>query len=147
MRNFPLLILWIGTATATLPAYDDFHYPSEEIAERADATLPTVSSISAPSSAVLSLGGSSAKVAVGDVAFGQWHVLSILPDWIALERNFNRWGLLAFVGTSQKPITMRKSVGELTGIRQPFFNFSQDYFDKAASGLDDYLYQQAVQQT
>jgi hypothetical protein len=130
--------------------FDDFHYPSEEPAELAAVDIPQLTSAAPPNKAVLQLKGMAINVTVGDVAFGEWHVLSVLSDSVALERNFKRWGLLTFVHKGSGPTLLRKSVGELADIKQPYFNLTgtdPHYFDKASSNLDDYLYHQAVEQT
>jgi hypothetical protein len=129
---------------------DDYHYPLEEPAELAATEIPELVSANPPNMAVLRLKGKDLNVTVGAVAFDRWHVLSILTGTVALECNFQRWGLLAFVHRGSDPTLLRKSVGELSGIKQPYYNFTANdphYFDKAAYSLTDSLYEQAVNQT
>lgn len=95
-----------------------------------------------------------------------WRVLAVAAGdvkpspFVALERNFDRWGLLAFVApplpassSSNRPssssapqpppplLTVRKSVGKLSSIVQPRFNLTKDmgasYFADVTSSLAD----------
>merc|ERR1719329_388838 len=61
-------------------------------------------------------------------------------DLVALERRFERWGLLALASTKSSRL-LRKSVGQLSGIQQPYFNFSATapgYFATATASKSDY---------
>jgi hypothetical protein len=98
-----------------------------------------------------------------------WRVLAVAAGdvkpapspFVALERNFDRWGLLAFVApppppassSSNRPssssaptpppplLTLRKSVGKLSSIVQPRFNLTKDmgasYFADVTTSLAD----------
>ena len=142
-------------ALAALQQYDDFHYPSEEPAELAGADVPECIKIS-PGSAELRdpVTGQTATLTEGGVAFGRWHVLSVVgdhPSFVALERNYARWGLLAFVAPALPPVLSRKSVGELAKIVQPRFNLSRDvgpsYFSDVIAGLNDVALDESLKLT
>ena len=129
---------------AALQPYDDFHYPSEEPAELAGADVPECVHIGAGITELRDPAtGQTVTLSESGVAFGRWHVLSVVSDgsFVALERNFDRWGLLAIVAPAFPPVLARKSVGELAKIVQPRFNFSRDvgpsYFSDVTAGLND----------
>lgn len=145
----------IMTISWAFVPYDDFHYPSEEPQEFASAVIPLVLSIGAKSaSAVLKSKSSTLTVKVGDLAFDTWHVLGILtstkPSMVVLECEFTRWGLIALVSVGTSPVTLRKSIGTLDGIKQPYFNFTgtdPQYFTKVKSVLNDFPSQLAMNNT
>ena len=144
MKLLLLVVLWASLAAA----YDDFHYPSEEASE-SEAAVPEVISED-HGIAVLRLDGETMSVVTGQLAFQNWLVLSITPTRVTIERNFARWGVVVFIAQDAAPIRLRKSVGDLSGIKQPYFNFTSadpKYFAKITSSLDDYAYQQAIKQT
>ena len=138
----------VATAHGALAPYDDFHYPSEEGAERASAPLPICIS-SSGASAVLrdaSSGVTSPALVEGAIAFGVWHVL-LVDGYVAVERNFARWGVIAMLPCSANggapPLYVgRKAVGALDTIVQPMFNLTRDvgpnYWSDVASSHRDY---------
>lgn len=122
------------------------------------------------SGTTLELNGAQQKVAVGDLVFGDvWHVLAALPSSypqvVVLERQFTRWSALVYTFSTQHssfssattgdtagpaPIIIRKAVGELGGIKQPYFNFTAkdvDYFKKVANDPTDYAAKLAAAST
>ena len=124
------------------------------------------------SGATLELNGAQQKVAAGDLVFGDvWHVLATLPNSsppaVVLERQFTRWSALVYTFATQHassssssattgatagpvPIIIRKAVGELGGIKQPYFNFTAqdvDYFKKVANDPTDYAAKLAAAST
>ena len=120
------------TQVGTLTPYDDFHYPSEEAAERASAPLPTCTS-SSGATAVLrdSISGATTAAVEGGIAWG-WHVL-LVDGYVVVERNFARWGVIAMLSCSSNggapapPLYVgRKAVGALDKIVQPIFNLTRD---------------------
>lgn len=54
----------------------------------------------------------------------------------ALEQTFRRWSLLAFVGKGTA-VLLRKPVGELAAIEQPWFNLSDTYQRDVGTSLAD----------
>jgi hypothetical protein len=147
-----LLVLTCVAITSASELFDDFHYPAEEPSEFAAATLPTVRSVNAQHQAadLISADGTPQQVKVGDVAFGVWHVMGIVSESspsvslasVVLEREFARWGMLAFVpARPTPPVVLRKSIGRLDAIRQPTYNFTAvepDYFNRSSADLDDF---------
>lgn len=61
------------------------------------------------------------------------------PPTAILEREFSRWAIIGFVHTDGSMVkTLRKAVGKLELIRQPYFNFTgtePDYFDTVRAGV------------
>eukprot|EP00039_Didymoeca_costata_P008920 m.118671 g.118671 ORF g.118671 m.118671 type:complete len:968 (-) comp14284_c0_seq3:101-3004(-) len=146
---FSLLLLAVSCCFGEPQPYDDFHYPSEEGQEMSSAkrNIPTVTTIN-DASAVLKSNGVEKTVQVGDVAW-DWKILALLPDdgtkdsgntpYVVLEQLFDRWGLWVYATLNEADnILMRKSVGKLSGIDQPRFNLSDNYFTQVSSGLRDY---------
>jgi len=153
------IVVIVSVVTSALTPYDDFHYPSEEPAERASAPLPTCVSVNAAketATLVDDITGKTQAVPTGGVAFGAWHVLSIRSSSgasVAVERNFNRWGLLAILPCGKVegglPLYVaRKSVGALDQIVQPRFNLTRDvgesWWSNVDSGLRDYAMDLAI---
>lgn len=136
-------------------ANDDFHYPSEEPAERRSAEPACPALVALPHGAGFLCPGAAAPVAAaggGSVtcASHTWQVHAVWPDdrlaggagahVAALEVQFARWGLLAFASSanrSAEPIFARKSVGSLGGIKQPWFNLTAGYLQQATTSLLD----------
>ena len=92
---------------ASAPAYNDFHYPTEEASEMAGVKAPTACS-----------GG------------GGWSAVFQGPDVCVLERSFEQWGLMALLdpANTSNVRLLRKSIGLLSGIKQPRHSFSAGYF-------------------
>ena len=101
--------------TSTL--YDDFHYPAEETYERERAQIPILIQIN-QNSATISRDNESLTVREGDVAFDVWDVRAVSNDFVVLNRNFDRWGLLAYLSTTSS-WSERKTIGTLSKIDQP----------------------------
>ena len=120
--------------TSTL--YDDFHYPAEETYERERAEIPILIQIN-QNSATISRDNESLTVREGDVAFGVWDVRAVSNDFVVLNRNFDRWGLLAYLSTTSS-WSERKTIGTLSKIDQPYFNISKRYLDRVGTDPTDY---------
>lgn len=153
------MLAFLVVAAQSLELYDDFHYPDEESSERAGLNpLPRVTGAAEDGSWVELLDPRSnapaGQVRPGDEWAG-YQVLSIIPSddagcsgkWkVVLERLFARWGALVLASqpcgaaAARPPVLLRKSIGDLASIRQPYFNFSAEfpgYFDDVASSLSD----------
>eukprot|EP01050_Picozoa_sp_SAG11_P013840 SAG11_NODE_1648_length_4512_cov_2.462497_1_plen_369_part_00 len=165
----------IAPAVAAHTPYDDFHYPAEEAEERAvaEAMMPAVScarcdsELGQPAGAAGPLaaakfscpnGGARGQVSVGgNITCGSvtWHVHAAwgsvsgtaVAVQAAVETQFRRWGALAFLAAGRRPVLLRKSVGRLTGIEQPWFNLSAPYFTESALSLADLPSQRATNMT
>ena len=176
MRVLGLAAVLVASEPSVAPAavdapYDDFHYPTEEAEERAaaEAMLPTVScdpcELGHPAAGPLAsakfscpnAGGGEVPVG-GNITCGSvtWQVHAIwgavsgtaVPvAMAAVETQFRRWGVLAFLAAAKKPVVLRKSVGRLTGIEQPWFNLTAPYLAAAALSLADLPSQRATNMT
>jgi hypothetical protein len=113
------------TPCGVVQPVDDVWYPDEEPAEAAGASAPAVLQ-SAPGPAgsgwaLLSGGSSAVNVSVGGDAFG-FRLLALLGDGTAvLERNFARWGFIAYVRSAAagggEAARLRKGMGEVGQLR------------------------------
>lgn len=124
---------------------DDCFYPSEEDNERQAAVPPRLVSIQGDK-AVLQDAGAQKEVGV-DSMIGDWRLVAVLPDdggVAVLERDFDRWGIIAYVKTSGVLATIRKSIGRLDGIAERVPAFPKDYFDKLMANQEDVLGQQVL---
>lgn len=149
-------IATLALLAAGAVAYDDFHYPSEEPAEQAlaDAAIPTVSASTSSSWTMMACDG----VATGptNVSIGgtfpcrtcKWVVRAVWQEsgpaadtvtHVAVEQEYRRWGIVAFLSSddSSSPIVLRKAVGSLAGIDQPWFNLSDAYFSNISNSTQD----------
>jgi len=160
-----LLLATLCAAQTPGSMLDDWHYPAEEAEELAVSPLPLAVSVDAGGCSLLPADKSGGATAfkIGDVAFGAWHVVGALPDaqpapCVVLEREFERHGLLAFVfaggdgedgagstGSAAPPPppprSLRKSAGRLSGLRQPYYNFTggePSYFTTIESDNGDF---------
>lgn len=132
-------------ARMSMPNHDDFHYPPEEQSEFLEmkSQMPTLKAINATTATLVFPSGDEVAARAPSLIKNNWHVVAILDSSapaVVLEREFSRWGYLAVLGLSSS-VTMRKSVGALAGIRQPYYNFTAadpDYWQKVSSGLTDY---------
>jgi len=134
------------------PLREDFHYPQEETSQHDGLVLPVLTNVS-DGFCFMSSGGTIQKVSVG-AEFLDWRVVGAMPTLdppsVVLEQNFERWGALAILKVGSIPSVLRKSVGHLSGIRQPYFDFTSedpDYFKKVADSQEDYAAQMAANLT
>lgn len=136
----------IGAQLGT-PALDDEYYPPEEPAEHAAIVWPRLVQIK-PGIAALQRRGEPAKdVSVGG-RYGDFDVVAVIAEpgpFAVLERNFNRWGVLAYIGKSGPVVTMRKAVGRLDGLLPPARPFPAGYYDRLLSAQEDVLGNQVLE--
>ncbi|MEN6602839.1 MAG: hypothetical protein ABFD86_10520, partial [Bryobacteraceae bacterium] len=100
-----------GTAmavqTAEKPAGDQY-YPPEEAAERNAIAWPRVVAFK-NGAAVLQRPGRPAQEVRPGVKFGEFDLVAILPGsepMAVLERNFARWGIIAYIGKNGPVATL-----------------------------------------
>ena len=68
--------------------------------------------------------------------------MAVLPgaEPIAVvEREFDRWGLILYVGRQGVVAEIRKAVGRLEKIARPQIRFPADYFDRLLTAQEDVL--------
>lgn len=133
--------------------YDDFHYPSEEHTEARAAATPALTAVGGDQ-ATMTYKGKQYFAKLGD-SVGEWRVVGLSgaatrAPFAVVEREWSRWGRITFLYTDGTNMPLRKSVGALESIRQPYFNFTgsdPEYFTKIAAGLDDVAAQTAANLT
>ena len=118
-----------------IPRLEDYHYPSEEPAQRAHATatMPHLVQTGAGDQAhfIDPFTGKTFVLTVGGGAGPNgWFLADVDADSAVIEISFNAWGMLAYLqsGTTSPARTIRKPVGRLQSIRQPRYAF--DTVDK-----------------
>jgi hypothetical protein len=120
---------------------DDWYYPAEEPAERARLTMPRAVEISADQATLAEGEGAGQRLAVG-ASLGDWRLMAVLPgaEPIAVvEREFDRWGLILYVGRQGIVAEVRKAVGRLEKIARPQIRFPAAYFDQLLAAQEDVL--------
>jgi len=126
------------------PEGDEF-YPSEEAAERSTIVWPRLVELH-PDGAVLEWQGEpSHALRVGE-RFREWELVAVIAQatpLAVLERDFPRWGVLAYVGTKGPVATMRKAVGRLDNLPHEKA-FPPNYFDRILSAQEDMLGQEVI---
>jgi hypothetical protein len=136
---------WID-ASHTLGQFDgslpDWYYPSEESSERAKIRPPQLVRLT-ETGAQLTVGPAEDAVDthVGDF-FQGWQVMETLVEpqpMVVLERNFDRWGLISFLGRDGVVAEIRKSVGRLEKLERPFKKFPAAYFQRLLASKEDVL--------
>ncbi|MGO8791998.1 MAG: hypothetical protein ACLQVL_32060 [Terriglobia bacterium] len=147
MRGTKLCAAALGlvlTAALRLSAFPnlatDEYYPSEESTERRMIEWPRLVELQA-SRAVLKWSNISPQtLGVGDRYQG-WELVAIISSGqplAVLERDFPRWGILAYIGTAGPVAPLRKSVGKLDNLPRAG-SFPPEYFDKIVSAQEDLL--------
>ena len=130
----PMALLLTALLGGLRPAapFDDFLYPSAEAGEMAGLTPPAACANASGWAVVF--------VPPSDVAPGG-------PPCV-LERSFEQWGVMALLPAAGGAARLlRKSVGELSGIAQPRYNFTgsdPQYFETALHSLTDHLSEVAL---
>ena len=126
------------------PEGDEF-YPAEEAAERNTIMWPRLVELNADG-AVLGWPDESPHVLrVGD-HYREWELLAVIAQaapLAVLERDFPRWGVLAYVGTKGPVATMRKAIGRLDNLQREKA-YPPEYFDRILSAQEDILGQEAL---
>ncbi|NOX56060.1 MAG: hypothetical protein GXP27_16780 [Planctomycetes bacterium] len=119
----------------------DPYYSLEENSERASLTVPRLATIENEHARLIGKTGKQARVAVGDSAWG-WTVAVVAghpsPPLVVLERQFDRWGLLAIL--SPKGTTLlRKAVGRLNHIATASILYPNEFQQALLASRGDLL--------
>ncbi|MFH1265947.1 MAG: hypothetical protein ABIK89_09470, partial [Planctomycetota bacterium] len=137
--------LWIDEALSLddfLISTDDWYYPGEEPDERAALEMPTLVEITGDEASLAAGEAAEAqRVAVGGEFHG-WRVTETLDEpepVVVLEREFDRWGLIVYLGREGVVAEVRKAVGRLEAIQRPHVRFPADYFDELLASEEDVL--------
>ena len=121
---------------------DDWYYPREEPAERAGLKMPTLVELADEEVSLAAAEGAQAvRVSVGGELFG-WRVAETLAEpepIVVLEREFDRWGLIVYLGKQGVVAEVRKAVGRLDAIQRPHARFPADYFEQLLAAKEDVL--------
>ncbi len=121
---------------------DDWYYPVEESAERASLEIPVLVDVSLDKATLsVAKGGPAEGVEVGQLWRG-WRVAETLNDpepMVVLEREFQRWGLILYLGRRGPVAEVRKAVGELEAIERPRPVYPADYFEQILDAKRDIL--------
>jgi hypothetical protein len=120
---------------------DDWYYPAEEPAERARLTLPRAVEIGEGQATLADGEGPGRRLAVG-ASLGDWRLMAVLPgaEPIAVvEREFDHWGLILYLGRQGIVAEIRKAVGRVEKMTRPPIRFPADYFDRLLTAEEDVL--------
>lgn len=124
------------------PRIDDWYYPAEEAAQRASLVLPRLMGIAGRDVSLAMPGDASpTQVQLGDT-FRGWQVVETLDQpgaMVVFERDFDRWGLILFVGRERVVAEIRKAVGLLNRLQAPALHFPPDYFRQLRGAKEDVL--------
>lgn len=119
---------------------EDWYYPAEEPSERAALAIPSLHAVAERKvSLAASADARPENVPVGG-AFQGWRVAETLtePEPMAvLEREFDRWGLIVYLGRSGVVAEIRKAVGRLDRISPPKVVYPRDYFQRILEATED----------
>jgi len=125
------------------PGTDEF-YPAEEAAE-SNITWPRLVELRANTAVLEWPGESSRALRVGD-QYREWELVAVIAQaapLVVLERDFARWGVLAYIGTKGPVATMRKAIGRLDNLQREK-TFPPEYFDRILSAQEDVLGQEVL---
>jgi hypothetical protein len=143
-------ILFFLTLTVTAPmpiawAEGDEFYPSEEATERSMIVWPRLVELHTNAAVLDWPGEPSHTLQVGE-RYRDYELVAVIPQaapLAVLERNFPRWGALAYVGTKGPVASMTKAVGSLDSIH-PVKAFTPDYFERILNAQEDILGKEAT---
>lgn len=120
---------------------DDWYYPAEEPAQRTALAMPSLVAIGPQEVTLATAKGGQVRASLGGEADG-WRVVALLDDpepCVALEREFDRWGLIVVLGRGGVVAEVRKAVGRLDKIDEPRKRFPKDYFETLLDAREDVL--------
>lgn len=137
---FFLTLTVMGQALLSARPEGDEFYPDEEATERREMALPRLRELRADSAVLEWQGEPSSVLRVGERSH-EWELVAVIdqsPPLAVLERDFPRWGVLAYVGTAGPVATMRKAVGRLDSL-QAGKALPPDYSDRILNAQADVL--------
>ena len=139
-------LLMVALSVSGLPSVaSDEYYPSEESSEGRTIEWPRLVELHASRAVLKWPNRSPQTLGVGDRYQG-WELVAIVPEGqplAVLEREFPRWGVLAYIGASGPVATLRKSVGKLDNLPRASA-FPPEYFNKILSAEEDLLGQNVL---
>lgn len=145
----PYLVDEKPTVEQFAPEAEDEYYPPEERPERAAAAVPRVVAIGAEHAVLADAAGGAREVELGRAA-QDWDFLAVAAEngkqAAVFERQFNRWGLLAYVDPSGELATIRKSIGHLPAIVRPAICYPADYEQAILGSRRDLLGEKVLAQ-
>ncbi|MGO9113398.1 MAG: hypothetical protein ACLP9L_29560, partial [Thermoguttaceae bacterium] len=125
----------------------DEYYPAEEATERKALIWPRLVELNADGATLKWPGEPSRELRVGE-RYRECELVVVIAQaspLAVLERDFARWGVLAYIGTKGPVATLRKSVGRLDSL-QPEKPFPADYSDRILDAQEDMLGRQVTTQ-
>jgi hypothetical protein len=136
-----LIVLAVLAANLSfgLPPNDDF-YPASEAAERKALVLPRLAELRASTAVLVWPGESPRALRIGE-RHNDWELLAVAhqaPMLAVLERDFDQWGLIVYIGKDGPVATMRKTVGRINAL-PPAKAFPADYSQRILKSKDDIL--------
>jgi hypothetical protein len=134
----------MGRAQCAKPQTDEY-YPAEEARERQSIIWPRLVRLQGSGAVLAWPGESPHTLRVGD-RYREWELMAVFAPgtpMAVLERDFTRWGVLAYVGERGLVATVRKAVGKLDNLPRAK-TFPPEYFDRVLSAREDLLGQQAL---
>ncbi|NQT15817.1 MAG: hypothetical protein HQ582_23885, partial [Planctomycetes bacterium] len=124
------------------PSVDDWFYPRQEPAERAALRMPKLVNVTADRATLASADEAPGVVTPVGGAFQGWRVVQTLGEpepIVVLEREFDGWGLIVYLGRQGPLAEVRKAVGRLEKIARPHVRFPADYAESLLAAKEDLL--------
>lgn len=143
------IVLAIGLAVVcqvgfAKPETDEF-YPAEEVTESSTIIWPRLVELNVDGAALKWPDESLQTLRVGD-RYREWELVAVIAQaapLAVLERDFPRWGVLAYVGTNGPIATMRKAIGRLDNLPHEKA-FPPQYFERILNAQEDVLGQEVL---
>lgn len=129
------------------PSADDWYYPREEPGERAALQIPNLVRVTADQATLTSANEAPPVVVPVGGRFRGWRVVQTLTEpehVVVLEREFDRWGLIVYLGRQGPPAEIRKAVGRLERIARPHVRFPSNYAESLLAAQEDLLAQKVL---
>ncbi|NLF67840.1 MAG: hypothetical protein GX575_02170 [Candidatus Anammoximicrobium sp.] len=131
------------------PDAEDEYYPPEERQQQAAAAVPRVVAIAAERAVLAEAAGGTREVGLGQSA-EEWDFVAVATDdgkpAAVFERQFARWGLLAYVEPAGRLTTIRKAVGRLAALDRPTLRYPPDYEQTLLDSRRDLLGEKVLAQ-
>jgi len=129
------------------PELDDWYYPREEADDMRRVEFPELVKLGKGSAVLRDGQGKETKLKVGESA-GEWRLAAVLEggeSCAVIERDFARWGIIAYIGSNGLTASVRKAVGRQESLAEPRVKYPGKYFETVLASLEDVLGRKVLQ--
>ena len=142
---FAIATAVVGLISGSAKLEGDEFYPAEEAMENSTIVWPRLVQLHAGVAVLEWPHESPHALHIGD-RYRKCELIALVAQaapLVVLERDFRRWGVLAYVGTKGPIATMRKAIGRVDSLQHGKV-FPPKYFDRIISAQEDVLGREAL---